>query len=270
MARRSEQPRRHAFRLRAAAHRHAGARSRRERAEPSDKDRVARAPRARAEADRTRCRSRAATRRSASRASAQPAARGPGARSPNRRQGRRRRRTIRRERTDAGCPNPSPRCSCRRQRSAARSQNGADGRVATPGGGRSATRSEPAALRAARQFDNPQGGGGQFGPEIQFDTKGVEFGPWIRRFIAQVKRNWLDSLFRDVDAEGTSSSRSTCTRTARITDLVGRRPVPDRRVQQRGVRRAVGSNPTQPLPPEYPADKAFFTVTFFYNEIPPR
>ncbi len=40
-------------------------------------------------------------------------------------------------------------------------------------------------------FDNPGGSGGQFGPEIQFDTKGVEFGPWIRRFIAQVKRNWL-------------------------------------------------------------------------------
>ena len=40
-------------------------------------------------------------------------------------------------------------------------------------------------------FDNQGGGGGQFGPEIQFDTKGVEFGPWIRRFIAQVKRNWF-------------------------------------------------------------------------------
>ena len=39
-------------------------------------------------------------------------------------------------------------------------------------------------------FDN-QGGSGQFGPEIQFDTKGVEFGPWIRRFVAQVKRNWF-------------------------------------------------------------------------------
>ena len=28
------------------------------------------------------------------------------------------------------------------------------------------------------------------------------------------------------------------------------------------------SNPTAALPPEYPADKAFFTVTFFYNEEP--
>jgi hypothetical protein len=26
------------------------------------------------------------------------------------------------------------------------------------------------------------------------------------------------------------------------------------------------SNPTLPLPAEYPADRAFFTVTFHYNE----
>ncbi len=30
------------------------------------------------------------------------------------------------------------------------------------------------------------------------------------------------------------------------------------------------SNPTYPLPPEYPAPRAFFTVTFYYNEEPPR
>jgi len=29
------------------------------------------------------------------------------------------------------------------------------------------------------------------------------------------------------------------------------------------------SNPTEPLPIEYPSDKAFFTVTFYYNEPPP-
>ena len=31
-----------------------------------------------------------------------------------------------------------------------------------------------------------------------------------------------------------------------------------------------GSSPTEPLPPEYPSDKAFFTVTFYYNEDPDR
>ncbi|NTU77544.1 MAG: hypothetical protein HGA90_07020 [Alphaproteobacteria bacterium] len=28
----------------------------------------------------------------------------------------------------------------------------------------------------------------------QFDSKGVEFGPWLRRFIAQIKRNWMFPL----------------------------------------------------------------------------
>jgi hypothetical protein len=31
----------------------------------------------------------------------------------------------------------------------------------------------------------------------------------------------------------------------------------------------LASDPTTPLPPEYPDDKAFFTVTFYYNESPP-
>jgi outer membrane biosynthesis protein TonB len=30
----------------------------------------------------------------------------------------------------------------------------------------------------------------------------------------------------------------------------------------------LASNPTEPLPPEYPDDKALFTVTFYYNESP--
>jgi hypothetical protein len=29
------------------------------------------------------------------------------------------------------------------------------------------------------------------------------------------------------------------------------------------------SNPTVPLPPEYPSDRAFITITFYYNETPP-
>ena len=36
------------------------------------------------------------------------------------------------------------------------------------------------------------------------------------------------------------------------------------------VNALLASNPTEPLPPEYPADKAFFTVTFYYNESPGR
>ena len=42
-----------------------------------------------------------------------------------------------------------------------------------------------------QSFDNQRGGLLEQGPDIQFDSKGVEFGPWLRRFVAQVKRNWF-------------------------------------------------------------------------------
>lgn len=29
------------------------------------------------------------------------------------------------------------------------------------------------------------------------------------------------------------------------------------------------SNPTAPLPADYPGERAFFTITFFYNQKPP-
>ena len=43
-------------------------------------------------------------------------------------------------------------------------------------------------------FNNPQGGANSPGATIQFDTKGVEFGPWLRRFVSQVRRNWFVPL----------------------------------------------------------------------------
>ena len=116
-------------------------------------------------------------------------------------------------------------------------------------------------------FDNQTGGGGQFGPEIQFDTKGVEFGPWIRRFIAQVKRNWFVP-YAAMNMRGHVVITFNVHKTGAITDLnvVGPCPIDSFNTAAFGALSA--SNPTQPLPPEYPADKAFFTVTFFYNESP--
>ena len=55
----------------------------------------------------------------------------------------------------------------------------------------------------------------------------------------------------------------------RITDVHGAQAVADRRVHALGAAtRILASNPTLPLPPEYPDDKAFFTVTFYFNENP--
>jgi TonB family protein len=116
------------------------------------------------------------------------------------------------------------------------------------------------------QFQNVQGNGA-FGPAIQFDTKGVEFGPWIRRFIAQVKRNWLIP-YAAMSMKGHVVVTFNVHKDGSISDLIVIGPSAIEAFNNAAFGALVSSNPTQPLPPEYPVDKAFFTVTFFYNEQP--
>jgi TonB family protein len=116
-------------------------------------------------------------------------------------------------------------------------------------------------------FDNPRGGTQEFGPAIQFDTKGVEFGPWIRRFVAQVKRNWFVP-YAAMSLRGRVVITFYVHRNGSLSDvtIIGPSPVESFNLAARNA--LLSSNPTAALPPEYPDDKAFFTVTFFYNESP--
>ncbi len=117
-------------------------------------------------------------------------------------------------------------------------------------------------------FENRQGGAGEFGPMIQFDTKGVEFGPWIRRFIAQVKRNWFVP-YAAMSLKGHVVLSFNVHRDGTITDLTIVQPSSVAAFNHAAFNALASSSPTQPLPPEYPTDTAFFTVTFLYNESPP-
>lgn len=116
-------------------------------------------------------------------------------------------------------------------------------------------------------FNNPQGGVNDPGATIQFDSKGVEFGPWLRRFVAQVKRNWYvpeaAMTFR-----GRVVLQFNIHRSGRITDLVVAQPSDIGAFNRAAYNAILGSNPTEPLPPEYPEEQAFFTVIFYYNEQP--
>jgi TonB family protein len=147
-------------------------------------------------------------------------------------------------------------------------QNGANGRGAVPGGSLGDALRNLQRFIPREQFDNPGGNGGGFGPEIQFDTKGVEFGPWIRRFVAQVKRNWFVP-YSSMSMRGHVVITFNVHKDGTITDLNIIGPCPIDAFNNAAFGALSGSNPTTPLPPEYPADKAFFTVTFFYNESPP-
>ena len=146
-------------------------------------------------------------------------------------------------------------------------QNGVNGRSPTAGGSLGDALRNLQRYTQGEAFENQGGGGGQFGPEIQFDTKGVEFGPWIRRFVAQVKRNWFIP-YAAMSMRGHVVITFNVHKDGSITDLTVIGPCPVDAFNNAAFGALATSNPTAALPPEYPSDKAFFTVTFFYNEEP--
>ena len=117
-------------------------------------------------------------------------------------------------------------------------------------------------------FQNPQGGANDPGATIQFDTKGVEFGPWLRRFVAQVRRNWFVP-YAAMTFKGRVVVQFNIHKDGTITELNVAGPSNIEAFNRAAHNAILGSNPTEPLPPEYPEPVAFFTVTFYYNEQPP-
>jgi TonB family protein len=117
-----------------------------------------------------------------------------------------------------------------------------------------------------QSFNNDKGQVQNLGP-LQFDTKGVEFGPWIRRFIAQVRRNWFVPMAA-MSLRGHVVLTFNVHRNGALTDVQVVEPSGIDSFNTAAMNALLASNPTEPLPPEYPADKAFFTVTFYYNESP--
>ena len=114
-------------------------------------------------------------------------------------------------------------------------------------------------------FGNLRGGAQDVAPSIQFDTKGVEFGPWLRRFIAQIRRNWFVP-YAAMSMRGHVVVTFFVHKDGRITDLTVAKPSAVDAFTNSAYNAMASSNPTQPLPTEYPDDRAFFTVTFYFNE----
>jgi TonB family protein len=116
-------------------------------------------------------------------------------------------------------------------------------------------------------FNNPQGGERDPGATIQFDTKGVEFGPWLRRFVSRVRRNWFIPLSA-MTMHGHVVLQFNIWKDGHITDVAIVQPAALDSFNNAAYNAILTSNPVDPLPPEYPSEKAFFTVTFYYNEQP--
>ncbi len=105
--------------------------------------------------------------------------------------------------------------------------------------------------------------------DIQFDSNGVEFGSWLRRFVAQVKRNWIIPIAA-VTFKGHVVVTFVVHRDGTITDISVARPSEIAGFNKAARGTLIASNPTVPLPAEYPAEHCSFTVTFYYNETSPK
>jgi TonB family protein len=116
-------------------------------------------------------------------------------------------------------------------------------------------------------YDNLKGGNAEQSADIQFDSMGVDFGPWLRRFKNQVERNWIVPVSA-MTYRGRVVIQFNVLRNGTITDLSVVQPAGYPALTSSALSALKLSNPTANLPPEYPAEKVFFTVTFHYNEDP--
>jgi len=119
-------------------------------------------------------------------------------------------------------------------------------------------------------FQNQRGGEDQNVSEsIQFDSKGIDFGPWLRRFVQQVRHNWIIPQAAMMSMHGNVAITFVIHRDGRITDVTVARPSTVNAFTLSARNAILMSNPTIPLPAEYPDSKMPIMVTFYFNEDPP-
>lgn len=113
-------------------------------------------------------------------------------------------------------------------------------------------------------FSNDTGGQTQQDAQISFDSKGVDFGWWLRRFVAQVKGNWYIPQAAMI-LKGRVVITLFIHRNGTISDVTVIQSSGHASLDSSAVNALRSSNPTVALPKEYPEDKVLFTVTFLYN-----
>ena len=113
-------------------------------------------------------------------------------------------------------------------------------------------------------FSNDNGGQAQQDATINFDSRGVDFGWWLRRFVAQVKSNWYIPQAAMV-LRGRVVITLFIHRNGTISDVTIIQSSGHASLDSAAANALRGSNPTVALPVEYPEDKVLFTVTIIYG-----
>jgi TonB family protein len=113
---------------------------------------------------------------------------------------------------------------------------------------------------------SPNAGFNEQGPAIQFDARGVDFGPWLRRFKAQVIGNWFIPQTAEV-MHGNVVIQMRVLRNGTLANIQLVRSSGIDAFDRAAMTALRLSTPTLSLPDNYPVDAIDpFTVIFYYNE----
>ena len=125
--------------------------------------------------------------------------------------------------------------------------------------------------RALSTNDVPQttgaNGAAAPGTSVEFDTQGLDFGPWIRRFIAQVRRNWLVPK-EAMSLKGRTVLSFAVSKAGEVRNVKVAQPSGIAPFDRAALNAIVNSNPFDALPAADTREEVQFTVSFYYNEQP--
>ena len=100
---------------------------------------------------------------------------------------------------------------------------------------------------------------------VKFDSKGVNFGPWVRTFMGTVNRSW--TIPRELaSTKGRVVVTFVVHKSGSVTDIVVATPS-DVAAFNDSARKAIfAASLAQPLPDSFPGESCPITVTFYFNQ----
>ena len=120
---------------------------------------------------------------------------------------------------------------------------------------------------AGTRFDNPEGGlVANTGNTLYYNDKGANFVPWLRRMLAEVRRNWFVP-YSVAFNHGHVAVGISVARDGTVTELKVLFPSGISGFDNAAVG-ALRASQLLPLPADYPDDKFDIILVFWYNERP--
>lgn len=120
---------------------------------------------------------------------------------------------------------------------------------------------------AGTRFDNPEGGlVANTGNTLYYNDKGANFVPWLRRMLAEVRRNWFVP-YSVAFNHGHVAVGISVARDGSVTELKVLIPSGTSGFDNAAVG-ALRASQLLPLPADYPDEKFDIILVFWYNERP--